>query len=361
MKTPYIKIDLEKIRHNAGVIVEQCGKAGIAVAGVTKGTLGDPLVAEAMLQGGVSWIGESRLANMERLRSAGIDGTLLLMRSPHLSEIARVAATADISLNTELSVLRALSRESELQGHRHQVIVMVDTGDLREGLWPDELLPFLKEALTLSGIRIIGLGTNLTDLNGTIPTRENNQQLVELAEEAERVLGIRFEYLSAGNSSSQQLLASGRIPSRINHFRVGEGILLGRETVSRRVWPGTCQDAFVLCAEVIEKKRKPSVPIGELGQDAFGNVPEFVDKGIRTRCILNVGRQDLNFDGLRPRLAGAELLGATSDHLLLDVTEAERVPEVGEVLAFDLTYGAMLAAMTSPFVEKIYRYAGEDA
>lgn len=354
MKTPYITIDLRKIEHNARVITDLCRKNGVSVAGVTKGTLGMPEVAQAMIRGGVTWIGESRLDNMDRLRKNNINVPLLLMRSPHKSEVERIVSTADISLNTEYDIIHALSEASRKQGIAHKIIIMVDLGDLREGIWPDDLIPLVKDVVRMQGVKIIGLGTNLTDLNGTIPTYENNKQLIDLAEEVEGKFNIKLEYLSAGNSSSLKLLASGKLPKRINHFRIGEGILLGRETIYRELWPDTYQDAFVLSAEIIEKKLKPSVPIGEIGQDAFGNVPEVEDKGMMVRSILNIGRQDMRLDGLIPKSPELEILGATSDHLLMDTT---RKPDlsVGDIVSFDLNYGAMLAAMTSPFVEKVIR------
>lgn len=352
MKTPYISIDLKKIEHNTRTIVNLCKKYGISVAGVTKGTLGMPEVARAMIHGGATWIGESRLDNIERLRKNNINVPFLLMRSPHKSDIERVISLADISLNTEYEIIEALSKASIKNNIVHKIIIMIDLGDLREGIWPNELIPLVKEILDMKGVKIIGLGTNLTDLNGTIPTNANNQQLVELAEEVEDKFNIKLEYLSAGNSSSLKLLESGKIPSRINHFRIGEGILLGRETIYREKFPDTYQDAFILSAEIIEKKLKPSVPIGEIGQDAFGNIPSAKDKGMMTRCILNVGRQDMNIEGLSPRKATLDILGATSDHLLIDSTNDTDL-NVGDVISFDLNYSALLASMTSPFVEKI--------
>lgn len=352
MKTPYITVDLRKVEHNAHTIAGLCKSHGVSVAGVTKGTLGMPEVAQAMIRGGVAWIGESRLDNMERLRNSNIDVPLLLMRSPHKSEIDRVISLANISLNTEYEIVKALSEASIRRGIVHKVIIMVDLGDLREGVWADEVLPLVKEAVRMQGIKIIGLGTNLTDLNGTIPTYENNKQLVELAEEVEGQCNIKLEYLSAGNSSSLKLLASGQLPKRINHFRIGEGILLGRETIYRELWPDTYQDAFVLSAEIIEKKLKPSVPIGEIGQDAFGNIPEAEDKGMMLRSILNLGRQDMRLEGLTPKTSDLKILGATSDHLVIDSTKKPDLG-IGDIVSFDLNYGALLAAMTSPFVKKV--------
>lgn len=352
MQTPYISINLKKVEHNARTITNLCKKHGISVAGVTKGTLGNPEVAQAMIRGGVTWIGESRLSNIERLRNSNINVPFLLMRSPHKSEIERVISLANISLNTEYEIIEALSEASSRKKTVHKIILMVDLGDLREGIWPNDLLPLVREISKMEGVKIIGLGMNLTDLNGVIPTYENNKQLVELAEEVEEKCNLNFEYLSAGNSSSLKLLATGKMPDRINHFRIGEGILLGRETVYREIWPDTYQDAFILSAEIIEKKLKPSVPIGEISQDAFGKIPSVEDQGMMIRSILNIGRQDVNVEGLTPQNPELKILGATSDHLLINSTRNSDL-NIGDIISFDLNYAALLTAMTSPFVRKM--------
>lgn len=351
MQTPYITIDLGKLEHNAKTITSLCKSCGIHVAGVTKGTLGMPEVAWAMLRGGVEWIGESRLDNIERLRKNNVNAPFLLVRSPHKSELDRVVDIVDISLNSEYDIINMISEKSLEKGKVHSIIIMVDLGDLREGVLPNDLLPMVKDVLKMKGVRILGIGMNLTDLNGTIPTYENNLHFVELAEEVEDKCKVKLEILSAGNSSSLKLLSEGKLPGRINHFRIGEGILLGRETIYREKLSGTFQDAFTLSAEIIEKKLKPSIPIGEIGQDAFGNIPVPEDKGMMMRGILNIGRQDVSINGLSPRAPYLEVLGATSDHLLIDLTQAPDY-KIGDIISFDVNYAALLAAMTSPFVKK---------
>lgn len=352
MSTPKLTIDLKKIEHNTKIIFQLCKKSSIALAGVTKGTLGMPEVANAMIRGGVTWLAESRLDNIKRLKDSGIKVPVILIRSPHLTEIDRVVDLADISFNTEYKVIKALSEASISKNKVHNIVIMIDLGDLREGIWPDELRDIIHKTLTLKGVKIVGLGTNLTDLNGVIPTTKNNQKLVDLASEMEKEFGIEFEILTAANSSSIRLLELNGVPNRINHFRIGEAILLGRETTAREVIDNTYQDAFVLTAEIIERKLKPSVPIGDIGQDAFGNTPKIEDKGDMVRCILNIGKQDTNIGGLIPRDKNIEIIGASSDHLVIDITKSKGL-DVGDMVSFDLEYSAFLGAMTSPFVAKV--------
>jgi predicted amino acid racemase len=354
---PHVAIDLARIEHNARELVGLCARHGIAVTGVTKGVCGHPDVARAMLRGGCVSIGESRLENVARLREAGVETSFMLLRVPPLSAVDEVVTAVDVSLNSELEVLRALSDAAARRGRIHDVIVMVDLGDLREGVWPDELVPFVRELLRLSGVRLAGLGANLTCYAGVVPTEENMGRLVRCAEEVESAFGLRLRCLSGGNSSALPLIAAGKMPSRIDHARIGEAILLGRETLRRTPWPGTFQDAFLLRAEVIEEKAKPSVPIGERAQDAFGRRPAFPERGEIERALVNVGREDVVPEGLVPLDSRLAILGATSDYLVVDVTAAEGEVKVGDELIFAPDYAALLALMSSAYVEK--RVVGE--
>lgn len=350
MSSPYLTIDLGKIEQNAHEIVRFCAKAGITVAGVTKGVCGHPEVAHAMLRGGVSSIADSRLINVHRLRRGGVSGEILLLRIPALSAVDEVVDAATGSLNSELTVLGALSEAASRSNTRHDVIVMVELGDLREGVPPEALLAFVDKTRRLDGIRIQGLGTNLACFSGLMPTEANMRQFVELADAVEAACNLELERLSAVNSSGLELIAAGRMPSRINHARMGEAILLGRETTARRPWPGTCQDAMVLHAEVLECRRKRS-RAGERGQDAFGAPGAAQPPGDRVRALVNLGREDVDEKALTPLEEGVQIVGASSGYLVLDVTHADAV-RVGAELTFAPGYSALLRAMTSEYVEK---------
>jgi len=349
---PVITINLEKIKQNAKAITDFCGERGIDVIGVTKVTCGIPAVARAMLEGGVVGIGESRLENIHRLRASGITQPITLLRIPPLSGVDEIVASVDISLNSELSVIKELSLAAERRGKVHDIIMMVDLGDLREGIWPDNLIPVAREVVELPGVKIRGLGTNLTCHGGVLPSEKNMQTLIDLAHRIEDTFQIRLDIISGGNSSSLDLLQRGKMPKGVNHLRLGESIMLGRETAFGKIWPGTSTDAFILEAELIEIKEKPSVPIGETGMDAFGEIPVFEDRGDMLRGILNIGREDVAVDGLTPVDDNIEIIGASSDHLLLNITSSSENLKLGDKVGFTPAYGALLACMTSQYVLK---------
>jgi predicted amino acid racemase len=276
-----------------------------------------------------------------------------MIRLPPLSAADQIVEAVELSLNSELAVLDALSHAAQHRGRRHDVVLMVDLGDLREGIWPDDLVPFVREALGLPGIRIAGLGTNLACFGGVVPSSDNMRQLLQLTREIETTFSIKLDQVSGANSSHYELIASGRAPPGINNARIGEGILLGRETVHRKPWPGTVQDAFVLHAEVLELKQKPSVPVGQRGEDAYGETPDFVDSGPGERAILNVGREDVYLPGIVPLHSRLSIVGASSGYLIVDATAARGGINVGDELRFSLSYSALTAAMTSEYVKKV--------
>ena len=145
---------------------------------------------------------------------------------------------------------------------------------------------------------------------------------------------------------------SGKLPKGINHFRVGEAIILGRNVIDRSPWQDTRQDTVIAVGEIVELQEKPSMPVGDRGQDAFGGTEEFVDRGVRRRAIVNLGRQDVVINGITPLDEGIEVLGGSSDHLILDVDACRRPLQVGDEIAFSPGYGALLALSTSVYVAK---------
>ncbi|MFT5701660.1 MAG: arginase [Desulforhopalus sp.] len=352
MTEPCINLNLEKIEHNARTVTTFCRQYGITVTGVSKVACGNPDVAKAMLRGGVVSIGESRMRNIYRLKANGVNSPFILLRTPPLSDTNAIVTSVDISLNSELSVLAALSESALRKGLVHKVILMLDLGDLREGILPADLFAVTRDIIELEGVKVVGLGTNLSCYGGVVPSVENMGMLAYYADELEHRFNLQLSFISGGNSSSLELLAEGKMPKRINHLRLGESILLGRETVNRQPVPGTYQDAFLLNAEIIELKKKPSLPIGKTGQDAFGNTPVFEDKGDMVRAILNIGREDIDVDGITPIDSRLSILGGSSDHLLVDVTGASGEIALGDRIEFLTNYSALLAAMTSNYVEK---------
>ncbi len=347
---PKIKIDTKIIRDNVKTLVNFCDKEGISVAGVTKGFCGMPEIAKAYIDGGVAFLADSRVENLIKLKDIHIPK--ILLRLPMISNVEDVVEYADISLNSEIETIRALSQAAIKNNKVHKIILMIDLGDLREGYFHKEnLFRAVDKVLTLKGIKLIGLGTNLTCYSGVIPTHDNLNRLVALGEEIEKVYNIQLEVFSGGNSSSLHLLGNYK-DSRLNNLRLGESLMLGNETAYGETIEGTRDDAFTLQVEIIEIKDKPSVPEGEIGTDAFGNEPIFVDRGIRQRALCAIGKHDMDFDSLYPLDKGVKVLGGSSDHLILDISDTDYDYKIGDIVEFKLAYIGIMRGMTSEYVKK---------
>lgn len=357
MAAPRLEVDLDKVEHNARTLVDRLTPKGIRVTGITKAALGSPQVAQALLRGGAVGVGDSRVANLARLRSASIRGPTTLIRSPMRSDVGAVVAVADVSLNTERVVLEDLDAAARRAGAVHGVVLMVELGDLREGIVVADVADAAVLVGALPGLRLVGIGTNLACRSGVVPDQAKMDELSAVAGRVEARCGHRLDVVSGGNSANLDWALGATDVGRIDDLRLGEAIVLGTEPLHRHPIEGLHLDAFVLVAEVIELATKPSQPWGDRAQDAFGMMPALVGQG-RTgaggttrQAILAVGRQDVDLDGLEPP-PGIDVLGMSSDHLVVDVGDHD--VSVGHELRFGLGYGALVRAATSPFVATVF-------
>jgi predicted amino acid racemase len=299
-----------------------------------------PEIARAMLAGGVAGLADARLGHLRRMKDAGIRADMLLLRSPGLSETAETVRLAEASLNSELEVVASLAQQARALGKVHQVILMVEVGDRREGLMPEDVEEAARQVESLEGVCLLGLGSNIGCLSAARPSTRDTQLLAQIAMHVEEALGRELAVISGGGSIHLPMLEQGRLPARINQLRVGERILLGTD-------PGgdtssvyhTHRDAFTLSGETIEVKWKPDGDLHPPGQPAC-----------RCRAIVALGKQDLRVEGLVPRMPGLKIVGATSDHLVIDATGGP--VRVGDELRFGLDYAALATAMASCYVMK---------
>jgi predicted amino acid racemase len=352
MTAPRLEIDLDKIYHNGRTLVERLTNRGISVTAVTKATLGSPEIAGALLRAGVRGLGDSRIENIEAMRRARVPASMTLIRSPMLSQAVRVVTYADVSFNTEFDVISKLSSAAREAKRTHEIVLMVELGDLREGIMRGDLENTVRETLRLPNIVFKGIGTNLACRSGVSPDARNMAELSALAGSIEATFGLTLDIVSGGNSANLQWALSSADTGRINDLRLGESILLGREPLNRQPIDGLYTDAITLITEVIESKLKPSQPWGATAQTAFGKEAPATDRGYISQTILAIGRQDTDPRGLHPP-PEIEVLGASSDHLITD-SGRHRMP-IGTELAFQLNYSALVRAMTSPFVTKVVK------
>jgi len=351
---PRLRINLSHIRNNVRVVSGLCERHGIQVTAISKVFCGDPNIAQCYVDAGIRMIGDSRVANLARMEH--VQAEKWLIRPPMLSEIGDLVRYGDTSLNSEMETIRAIAAEAGKQGRRHKIILMADLGDIREG-YTDyrELLQAAQETEALDGVYLYGIGTNLTCFSFVQPDTEKMTTLVRLRRQVNEAIGRPVDMVSGGNSGTIDLMLQGGIAAGVDNLRLGESLLLGKERAKYTFLPGTKRDAFILECQIVELKTKPSLPWGRIGVDSYGNKPTFIDRGDqRLKAVCALGKQDFDPETTTPLDPGAIILGVSSDHLMLDLTESERSYRVGDAVQLQLGYFSIMRAFTSPYVEKVY-------
>ena len=354
-KRPTLVVNHDNLRYNMRTVVGWCRDAGIDVAGVIKVTTGlasDALDYEAS---GAKWIASSRLEQLERAKEAGVKVPLLMIRVPMLSELDEMVKTCDYSLQSSLDTLKALEEAAEKNGKVHNVILMADLGDLREGFFEKEELVDAARYVenSLDHIHLAGIGTNLGCVGSVKPTKEKMDMLADWAEAVEEAIGRPLEIVSGGATSSLIPLFDGVMNPKVNMLRIGAVAHIGplediRTCYGREEADVLSDECFIVEAEVIETNTKPTHPIGELGVDASGKKVKYVDRGRRRRAILAIGRADYgDIDDLVPVLEGAEITMASGDHTIVDIEDCKEQIRVGDVMRLKVKYSALMRLTTS--------------
>lgn len=354
-KRPTLLIDHNALRSNMKTVIGWCADSGIDVAGVIKAASGMASVALDYESCGAKWIASSRLEQLERAKAEGVRVPLLMIRVPMISELPELIKTCEYSLQSSFDTLKALDEECARQGRHHNVILMADLGDLREGFFEQEELTdvaaYIEEKFDF--VHLAGIGTNLGCVGSVKPTKEKMELLAGWAEATEKAIGRPLEIVSGGATSSLMPVFDKVMPSKVNMLRIGAVVYCGptedlRTCYGREEVDVMSDEAFILEAEVIETNTKPTHPIGELGVDAFGKKAVYTDRGIRRRAILAVGRADYgDIDDIIPQLEGAEVTMASGDHTILDIEDCSEVLHVGDVVRFKLKYSAILRLTAS--------------
>ena len=345
-KYPKLTMNLSKLKENLAHMKSLCDEHGIDIAGVVKGCNGNIDAAKTFVNSGINQLASSRIAHLKAAEKAGISLPRMLIRIPMKSEVSEVVAYADISLNSEIEVIRCLNEEAISQNKIHQVILMVDLGDLREGFWDkDKLIEAAVEVEDMSNISLLGIGTNLGCYGAIVTTKEKMLELVEISKRVEKAINRKVKYISGGGTMAIPLLLNGTMPKEINHLRIGEAILLARDLMD--VWPDELgkmnQDVFTLELEVVEIKDKPTYPVGEIMKDGFGLVKEFTDEGIKKRAILAGGKVDYGYpEMLIPVKDKIKIWGASSDHTMIDISKLEDDIKIGDIFKFELSYANLV-------------------
>lgn len=351
-----VVINPQALRQNFQAVKHWVERHGATLTVVTKALCGHMDAIRILNEAGVDSMADSRLENLKRLTESGMDIERWFLRPPHTRELAEVITYSDVSLNTELKTVKALNDEAEKQGKVHKVILMIELGDLREGILPGSLVKMYRDVFVLPNIEVLGIGSNLGCLSGTVPSNDQLMQLVLYKELLELKFERKLPVISAGSSATLPFLLEGQVPPQINHFRVGEAILLGTDLINGGIMRGLRDDGFLLEAEVVEIKEKSLIPTGETLEGLMPfNSDEEADHapGQRGyRALVTVGELDTEVSSLRPVNSDYRLAGASSDLTVLNVGEGGTVLKIGDTITFRMGYSGLVRLMNNQYTSK---------
>ncbi len=352
----YLKLYRDKLRHNYNYLDTLFKDNDIKWGITTKLLCGHEEYLKEVADLGIGEMLDSRISNLKKIKEIDPDTLTTYIKPPPKDIIDSVVKYADVSLNTELSTLHALSEEAQKQDKVHKVIIMIELGDLREGVIRENLIDFYEKVFRLSNIEVIGIGANLNCMHGVMPDEDKLIQLSLYKQIIELRFNKEIPLVSGGTTVTIPLLLRNQLPSGVNHFRVGEALFFGKNLFTDGTIEGMHNDVMELYSQVIEIAEKPKVPSGELGMNPQGEVAD-IDKEeygkTSYRAILDIGYLDINPDHLINMDDNVKIADASSDMLILDVGDNKAGYEVGDFIRFRMKYMGALGIMNSDYIDKI--------
>lgn len=352
----YIELNREKLKVNYTFLNKLFKKNKIEWGVVTKVLCGNKLFIKEVLDLGAREAHDSRISNLKMIKSIDPGVQTVYIKPPAKRAIPSLVKYADVSFNTAYSTIKLISDEAVKQNKLHKIIIMIEMGDLREGVLGDNLMNFYSRVFELPNIEIIGIGANLNCLNGVMPTHDKLIQLSLYEQLIEAKFDKKIAWVSGGSSVTIPLVFKKLIPKGVNHMRIGETLFRGVDLFEETTIAGMHKNVFKLHAEIIELYKKPKIPIGELGHNVAGETPEFdeADYGKSSfRAILDIGLLDIDLNHLVPDDQTLEFSGASSDMIVVDLDKNEKGYKVGDIVSFGLTYMGILAIMNSNYITKV--------
>ena len=352
----FLTLHKGKLQDNFNFLKNMYEENEISWGVVSKLLCGNRLYLKELIDLGVKEIHDSRISNLAKVKEINPEIQTVYIKPVSKRNVPKMLKYADVSLNSELNTIRWISEEAVNQNKKHKIIIMVETGDLREGVMGDHLVDFYAQIFELPNIEIIGLGTNLNCLNGVMPSTDKLIQLSLYKQIIELKFNKKIPWVSAGTSVTIPLMLHKQLPKGINHFRVGETLYFGVDLFEEKVIDGMHGDVFELNAEIIEMQEKPLLPSGTLAANPQGEVIE-IDQQLygksSFRAILDIGLLDVDPKYLIPEDGEFEILGASSDMLILNLGNNPKEYKVGDVIKFNLKYMGALGILNSSYVDKV--------
>ncbi len=326
---------------------------------VTKVLSGNKAALTAVLKSDVIYkthsIADSRVSNLKKIKAIDQNIVTMYLKPPAKSYIQGVVKYADISLNTDYETLHALDREAARQKTIHQVIIMIEMGELREGVVRENFLDFYEKVFKLPNINVIGLGTNLGCMYGIEPTYDKLIQLSLYEQLIEMRFNKNIQLVSGGSSITLPLLTKGKMPKQVNHLRIGEAIFLGTTPLTNNKFNNLSTNTFEFLGNIVEFEKKETYPDGIIGNGNVGHVEIIKENNVTEkeyRALIDFGLVDVDTSFLKPKDTEISFLGTTSDLSVYSLGKNKRQYTSGKTIAFQPNYMAVAQLMNSQYITK---------
>jgi len=355
-RLPRLKIEAAKIKANAEAVIKKCKSQKIEVWPVIKAAAGYTPLIDVILSAKPAGVFDSSILDLaktfdKKTVSNDKNGRLRrgVLKLPALDELGKYKnefSKIDVIFVSELKHIETINETIK----NAKIVIMADSGDLREGVPLGEIDSFIKSAIKFKNVELFGIATNHACFSGMIPTEAAIEYFTEKIEATEKKHGLKFEMVSGGNSSLLGLIERKSLHPKINNVRVGEAIFLGTDVLTRQPLAWLNQKTFKVEAAIVECREKDPISDGVRTGNAFGEFLNFERKPLKNghkykRAIVDLGKKHFIVNGLKPLEQGIFVLGASSDYMILDVTECARNITCGSTFEFSLDYPALMSAM----------------
>lgn len=355
----YIKLNRKKLSENYSFLDDLFKSRNIEWGVVSKLLCGNVIYLKELIALGATEIHDSRISNLNKVKKLNPAIQTVYIKPPAKLSIKRIVEFADVSFNTEIFTIKLLSEEAIRQNKTHKIIIMIEMGDLREGVMGEELIAFYGEVLQMPNIEVRGIGTNLNCLNGVMPTQDKLIQLSLYKQLIEAKFNVSIPWVSGGTSVAVPLILKNVRPMAVNHFRIGEALFFGKDLFTGETIENMHNDVFKLYTEIIEITQKPNVPDGELGENVAGKSFSMntIDDlgGTSLRAILDIGLLDMQPQYLQVEDENITIVDASSDMLVVDISNSKNQYSVGDLISFKVKYMGALQLLNSDYIDKIVK------
>ncbi|TDD95941.1 alanine/ornithine racemase family PLP-dependent enzyme [Flavobacterium cellulosilyticum] len=352
----FIELNRQKLEENYAFLDTIFKSRGIEWGVVSKMLCGNTLYLKEIIALGAREIHDSRISNLKKVKKLDPNIQTVYIKPPAKRNIEKIVSYADVSFNTEIYTIQLLSEEAIKQNKTHKIIIMIEMGDLREGVIGDELIAFYEKILCMPNIEIRGIGTNFNCLSGVMPTQDKLIQLSLYKQLIEAKFNIQIPWVSGGTSVAIPLILKNARPMAVNHFRIGDALFFGKDLFTGGTIEGMHNDVFKLYAQVIEITEKPNMPTGEIGENVAGNT--FSMSGVESfggtslRAILDIGLLDMQPQYIEAEDSEIIVIDASSDMMVMDISNSKVNYKIGDYVPFKIQYMGGLYLLNSDYVEK---------